>query len=254
MQCIILCAGFATRLYPLTRNKPKQLLPLGSRCVLDHLMDRLLEAGLRHAAVVCNHQFIHQFEQWRSLQQPPISLNFIDNGVTCADQRRGSVGDLHLVFESLDLREDFLVLHGDNLFTFSLRPVLQAFQRQGNTLVTFDVGTAQRARRAGQVTCNHNGRIIDFVEKPHHPRSTQVSIGIYAFRSKIRRYIQMYVADGLPTDHSGDLISWLHRQVRLFAYPISTTEGIWFDIGTPQDYQDAKDARIWYFSNKNDKV
>lgn len=244
MRCIILCAGFATRLYPLTRNQPKQLLPVGSRCVLDHLMDRLSEAGFKHANVICNHQFLHHFEQWRSLQQSPISVELIDNGVTYADQRRGSVGDLHLVLKRLDLQEDFLVLHGDNLFTFSLIPILQAFQRQGNTLVTFDVGTTQRAQRAGQVTCNRNGRIINFVEKPHYPKSTQVSIGIYAFREEVRSRIQEYVAAGLPTDHSGDLMAWLCHKVPLFAYPILKKEGIWFDIGTPQDYQDAIRAQF----------
>jgi glucose-1-phosphate thymidylyltransferase len=237
MQCIVLCAGFATRLYPLTLNHPKHLLPIDSRCVLDHLMDRLSEAGLKQAAIICNHRFISAFERWQSRQQSSTSIELVDNGVTSADQRRGSVGDLHLALEALGLQEDFFVLHGDNFFTFSLIPVLRAFLSQGNTLVTYDVGSKVRARRAGQVSCKKNGRIIDFVEKPEHPKSTRVSIGIYAFRTEIRSYIQKYVADGLPTDRSGDLMAWLHRQVPLYAYPVFQKDGAWFDIGTLQDYR-----------------
>ena len=241
MECILLCAGFATRLYPLTRHRPKQLLPIGPGCVLDCIMERLLEAGISDATLVCNHQFLDAFAQWRDQQRSTITLKLLDNGVTTAENRLGAVGDLHLALDTLDAQEDILVLHGDNLFTFSLRPVLNAFRQQGNTLVTYDVESDARARRAGQVSCDASGRITRFVEKPAHPLSTRVSIGIYAFRKEVRTHIQTYMATGLPADRSGDLMAWLCGRIPLYAYPVAPDDGIWFDIGTPQDYQRAAD-------------
>lgn len=240
MQCIVLCAGFATRLYPLTRHRPKQLLPIGSGCVLDQMMGRLSGAGIQQATLVCNHRFIQDFEQWRSLQPSPVSVRLIDNGVASADQRRGSVGDLNLALETLDLQDNFWVLHGDNFFTFSLRPVKRAFQQRGNTLVIYDVVSMERARRAGQAACNASGRIIGFAEKPPHPKSTWVSVGIYAFRAEIRSYVQRYVAAGRPTDRSGDFMAWLYKRTPLYAFHVSPEQGTWLDIGTPDDYRQAK--------------
>jgi glucose-1-phosphate thymidylyltransferase len=240
MQCIVLCAGFATRLHPLTRHRPKQLLSIGSGCVLDQIMDRLSEAGIQLATLVCNHRFIHDFERWRSRQRSPVSVRLIDNGVASADQRRGSVGDLNLALETLDLRDDFWVLHGDNFFTFSLRPAMHAFQQRGNTLVIYDVVSMERARRAGQVACNASGRIIGFAEKPMHPKSTWVSVGIYAFRAEIRSHVQRYVATGRPTDRSGDFLEWLYAQTPLYAFHVPPAQGAWLDIGTPDDYRRAK--------------
>lgn len=240
MQCIVLCAGFATRLHPLTRHRPKQLLPVGSRCVLDHLMDRLSETRIRLATLVCNHRFIHLFEQWREHHQSSVDVQLLDDGVTRVGQRLGAVGDLHLALETLDVQEDFLILHGDNLFTFSLNPILAAFSRQGNTLATYDVRHIERARRAGQVVCDINGQVIAFVEKPSHPAGTEVSIGIYALQAEIRELINKYINLDLPTDRSGDLMAWMHRKVTLFAYPIANDNGFWFDIGTPADYRQAR--------------
>lgn len=240
MECIVLCAGFASRLYPLTRNRPKQLLPVGSGCVLDRIVNRLTEAGFLKATLVCNHKFIGAFEQWKARQDLTIEVDLIDNGVTSADHRRGSVGDLDLALSTLDVQDDFWVIHGDNVFTFSLRPVLNAFQHRGNTLVTYDVQSNRRARRAGQVSCDAEGRITRIVEKPDHPKSTRVSIGIYGFRKEVRMHIRSYIAAGHATDRSGDLMAWLCDQIPLYAYPVAINDGIWFDIGTPQDYQQAK--------------
>lgn len=241
MQCIVLCAGFGTRLYPLTRHHPKQLLTIGSGCVLDQIMDRLLEVAVSRVTLVCNHRFIDAFEHWRSRQPSTIPLRIIDNGVTSEAHRPGAVGDLHLALETLDLRGNFWVLHGDNYFTFSLRPVLRAFQQQGNTLVLYDVRSKARARKAGMVACDAAGRITQFVEKPDQPPSTRVSIGIYVFKKEIRRHIADYMETGLPTDRSGDLMAWLCSRAPLYTYPVSPENGIWVDIGTPQDYHLAKD-------------
>lgn len=242
MQCIILCAGFATRLHPLTLNQPKHLLPVGNQCVLDIVLARLAEAHLPEAVVVCNHRFGDHFRQWLRQSTQPLKVRLLDNGITRADQRRGSVGDLHLALEQIDIQQDFLVLHGDNLFTFGLSPLLASFQNRGNTLATYDVQNLARARRAAQVSCNADGRITHLVEKPAKPNGTRVSIGIYAFENAIRRHLNRYLSLGLPADRSGDFMAWLHQQVPLYTHPIPKEAGVWFDIGTSEDYQQARAA------------
>lgn len=241
MQSIILCAGFATRLYPLTQWQPKHLLPLGKRSVLDFLTDRLAEVSLDQATLVCNHRFYSQFEQWAEQQMAPLKIELLDNGVDTPENRRGSIGDLNYALEHLDIRTDFMVIHGDNLFTFDLAPPLAFFRQRGNTLVTYDVGSRHRARRAGQATCNSQGVVTDFVEKPHVPRTTRVSIGIYLYKADVRHKIDQYLQLGLPADRSGDMIQWLHRQTPIHAFPISNQSGVWFDIGSLEDYLRAAD-------------
>lgn len=239
MQCIILCAGFATRLHPLTLNQPKHLLPVGKSCVLDVAIERLAEVGFSEVVVVCNHRFAAHFDQWQRQVSSPVKVHLFDNGVKRSHRRKGSTGDLHLVLESLDIHQDFLVLHGDNLFTFHLQPILDAFHNKGNILATYDVQNLERARRGAQITCDAQGRIIDLVEKPAVPDSTRVSIGIYVMRAEIRHQISRYHSAGLPSDRTGDLMAWLRKHVALYTYDIPTKAGTWFDIGTPDDFQQA---------------
>lgn len=106
----------------------------------------------------------------------------------------------------------------------------------------YDVESNERARRAGQVSCDADGRITRFVEKPEHPQSTRISIGIYAFRKEVRTHIQTYMSAGLPADRTGDLMTWLCSRISLYTYPVALKDGIWFDIGTLGDYQRAADT------------
>lgn len=239
MRCIVLCAGFATRLYPLTLHRPKQLLTVGNRYVIDFIMMQLADAGIQNAVVVSNHRFADQFKHWRRQSNPPVKVEIFDNGVSKASQRLGAVGDLHLVLDALDVRDDFLVVHGDNLFTFPLGPILNAFAQQGNILATYDVKNMHLAKNGGQITCDTQGRIIDLVEKPRHPKSSRISIGIYALAGTVRNHIVRYLSKKLPPDRTGDFMAWLHKQVALFTYPVARQDGLWFDMGTHETYQKA---------------
>ena len=232
MRCIILCAGFATRLYPLTCRKPKHLLPVAGRPVLDYVVERLEAIGLDQGVLVSNHTFLEAFERWAAQRASPLELQIVDDGATSNDNRLGSIGDLKLGLDQADIREDFLVVNGDNLFTFSLDGVLAAFHRRGNTIVLYDVGSQSEAAKMGIAVCEATGRVIGFQEKPSEPTTTVVSIGIYAYRADVRGLVDRYLTEGNSPDKTGCFVEWLHQKTSVYGHMIRAEEGSWFDIGS----------------------
>jgi len=239
VQCIILCAGFATRLRPLTLDRPKHLLPIAGRPMLDHLLDRIAEGGIRSGLLVTNQKFAPHFNRWYAAGAHPVSLRVMDDGTETNETRLGSIGDLRFGLETADVREDFLLVNGDNLFTFGLQPVLETFQRRGNTIALYDVGSAEVASRMGQATVDPTGRVIDFVEKPPQPRTTLASIGIYVYQRTVRNLVDEYLRAGHSPDRTGDFVAWLHKQTPVYCHPIAAETGVWFDIGSFDQYQEA---------------
>ncbi len=239
MHCVILCAGFATRMYPLTLTVPKQLLPVAGRPVLDYVVERLAKAGIDQGVVVTNRTFLDAFRRWADGGSLPIQLQILDDGATSEQNRLGSVGDLRFGLEHGGIRDDFLVVNGDNLFTFAVDSSLDAFRRRGNTIVLYDVGTKQEAAKMGVPRCDATGRVVAFREKPADPDTTLVSIGIYAYRAEVRGLVEQYLADGHSPDKTGEFVAWLHQQVPVYGHTIPAEEGCWFDIGTPEQYEEA---------------
>jgi len=239
MRCVILCAGFATRLYPLTRSVAKQLLPVAGRPVLDYVVAGLVEAGIEQGVLVSNHAFVDAFRSWADKRPFPMQLQILDDGTTSNDDRRGSIGDLWFALEQADIREDFLLVNGDNLFTFRLDGVLDTFRVRGNTIALYDVGSKTEAAKMGVAVCDSTGRVIGFEEKPKNPATTVVSIGIYAYRAEVRALVERYLAEGHSPDKTGSFVEWLHHQVPVYGHTIRTDEGLWFDIGSHEQYAEA---------------
>lgn len=242
MQCVILCAGFATRLRPLTLNRPKHLLPVAGRPMLDHLLDSLAASGVRSAAVVTNHKFAGTFERWASAGSHAIDLQVIDDGTETNETRLGAVGDLRFALEAAGVRGDFMVLAGDNLFTFPLDGVFETFRRRGNTIALYDVGSNEVASRMGIATCDGDGRVVGFVEKPERPPSTLVSIGIYLYRAEVRDSVSRFIAEGNSPDKIGDFVAWLHQRTAVYGHRIPASAGVWYDIGSFDQFQEANIA------------
>lgn len=242
MQCIILCAGFAVRLRPLTLDRPKHLLPIASRPMLDHLLDRLAESGIRSGVLVTNHRFAPNFERWFAAGEHAVAMRILDDGTETNETRLGSIGDLRFGLEHANVQEDFVVVNGDNLFTFSLGPIFETFRRRGNTIGLYDVGSKEVASRMGHATCDANGRVVAFVEKPPRPPTTLASIGIYVYRREVRDLVNRYMAEGGSGDRTGDFVAWLHKQTPVFGHALPAAAGVWFDIGSFDQYQEANQA------------
>lgn len=238
MRCVILCAGFATRLHPLTLTVAKHLLKVAGRPVLDYVVERLAAAGIESGVVVSNHTFMDAFVDWAAGPRP-LRLEVFDDGATSNANRLGSIGDLRFGLQHGDIREDFLVVNGDNLFTFALDTVLDTFRRRGNTIVLYDVGTEREAAKMGVAQCDATGRVVGFREKPPVPGTTLASIGIYAFRAQVRDLVDRYCDEGHSPDMTGSFIEWLYEQTPVYAHTVPADAGLWFDIGSHEQLGEA---------------
>jgi glucose-1-phosphate thymidylyltransferase len=245
MIAIILCAGFGTRMYPLTQQVAKALLPVAGRPVLDYLIDQLLELEeLEEIHLVTNNHFASQFEDWRVNQQPrladfSISLRLYNDGVNTAEKRLGAVGDLHFVLEQGSLwHRRALVLAGDNIFMFDLKPLWQQFLNEDMNrilgMVEDDIATLQRT---GVIDIGEGERVKGFVEKPKNPPTNLFCPPLYFLQPEALGLIKAYNQGDHSMDAIGSFIQYLVEEIEVYAFSV---EGKRLDIGSMADYKQAK--------------
>jgi len=210
--------------------------------MLDYLLDRLADSGIATGVLVTNRRFASDFEKWNMAGEHSVRLDVLDDGTETNEARLGAIGDLRFGLDAADVRQDFFVVNGDNLFTFSLAPVFDTFRQRGNTIGLYDVGSCEVASRMGHATCDVTGRVVGFVEKPPQPPTTLASIGIYVYRREVRDLVTRYLGEGRSGDRTGDFVAWLHKQTPVFGHPIPAAAGVWFDIGSFDQYQEANRA------------
>ena len=235
VSVVLLAAGYGTRLYPLTKDRPKALLPLGGGVVLDWIVDGLAEVpSLSKIVLVTNRLFVQQFEGWSKTQSRRVAL--VDDGTSTPAERLGAIRDLLLALKHVESHEDVLVLGTDNLFTWSLAPFVAFAQtkRPAATVALQDVGSIEEARRCAVVELDHQARLIRCVEKPNQPSSRTVALCVYYFPPTIRNRMEAFVSTETRTDAPGYFLEWLVRKEPVYGYRAS---GMWVDIGTPETYQ-----------------
>jgi glucose-1-phosphate thymidylyltransferase len=221
MKALILAAGYATRLHPLTESIPKQLLPVGGRPMVDWILDRIEETSADEIHLVTNARFADAFESWA--QDKEVRVH--DDGTTSNEDRLGAIGDIQFV--ALD--DDLLVIAGDNLFDDSLADYeLYWRERDGSCVAVFDVGDPDLAKKYGIVDVDENDRIVGFVEKPADPPTTLCATATYLFDRGHVRMIATYLDEGNPPDQPGNYVAWLRQRVPVYAYRLP---GEWYDIG-----------------------
>ncbi len=236
MKAVVLAGGYATRLWPITRNRPKMLLPVGETTVIDRVLGELdADERIDDVFVSTNERFAEAFEKHladSSFEKPKLSVEeTVEEG-----QKLGVIGALAQLVDREGLDEDdLLVVAGDNLISFDLSSFLDFFERQETTtLAAYDVGSRAKATQYGLVELDGT-TVIDFQEKPDNPPSTLVSIACYAFPAAEVRFGEYLEADNNP-DEPGWFIEWLVERSPVNAF---TFEEAWFDIGTPESYLDA---------------
>jgi glucose-1-phosphate thymidylyltransferase len=250
MKAILLCAGYATRLRPLTDDCPKHLLEVGGKTILDHVVDKISRLPLESIYVVTNNKFFTHFESWRvEHYQKTLPLEVINDGTLSNEDRLGSIGDVEFVLNAARIDGDVLIVNADNLFTFDLKPIHDRFLEKKNVIACYDVGEVAEARKMGVPTTDGEGRIIDFVEKPENPSSTEVAIGIYFYSREgtalIRAYVKELRNKGLRPDTTGDFVGWLAGKLPVYTYTYSAKEETWVDIGTPEQYENARTSSLF---------
>ena len=236
MDCVVLAGGYATRLWPITRHRPKMFLPVGESTVVDHVFDELeRDERIDDVYVSTNERFAEAFESYladREYGKPRLSVE----ETTAEAEKLGVVGALAQLVERERVDDDLLVIAGDNLISFDVADFLDTFQRrEAPTLAAYDVGSRERAASYGLVDLEGD-RVVDFQEKPEGPKSTLVSIACYAFPADAVSLLEKYLGDGNNPDEPGWFVQWLQAREPTYAY---TFEGAWFDIGTPESYLDA---------------
>ncbi len=229
MKCVILAAGYATRLRPLTDDVPKHLLPVGERPMLDWVLDRVREVqGVTGVHLVTNSRFARAFERWGERNGVIVH----DDGTTSNDDRLGAVGDLRLAIERAGLESDELVvLAGDNLFDFSLSAFVEwwrAKPQPASAVPLHDVGDLELATQYGIADTGAGDRIVRFVEKPSDPSSTLASTLIYLLPPEHGRLVSTYLDDGMSPDNAGSFLGWLAGREPVYGYRF---EGTWYDVG-----------------------
>jgi glucose-1-phosphate thymidylyltransferase len=233
VKAIVLAAGYATRLYPLTESRAKPLLPIGERPLLDYIVDALDEVGEVDAVhVVTNHKFADVFARWASEREHGRLRPVIhDDRTTSEDDRLGAIGAVRFVVDEAGIEgEDLLVVAGDNLFDFSLDDYVRWWRERGDAsaVALYDVGDPELARKYGIVAVADDGRIESFEEKPDRPKSTLAATAAYLYHHAHVPLLHRYLAEGNSPDQPGRFIAWLHTRAPVFGHRV---EGEWRDIG-----------------------
>ncbi len=246
MDVMILAAGYATRLYPLTEKMPKALLPLGKRTMLDILMEKILVLpDLSSIHLVTNHRFAKQFLDWTEAVRPVygrLTPRIWDDGTTDNASRLGAIGDLQFVIKNAGLSQDLLVVACDNLFSFDLRQMIEEFNQTGqDTICAQEMAEADELKRYAIAVIDEKGTVIDLEEKPQEPKSNLAVFAIYLYRADTLPLVDQYLQEGNTPDSPGHFPVWLYQRKAVHTFLFS---GDCVDIGTIEAYQRAAEAYL----------
>ncbi|NLY74743.1 MAG: nucleotidyltransferase family protein [Firmicutes bacterium] len=241
MKAIILAAGYATRMYPLTKNFPKPLLEVGGKTIIDHLMAKVERvSAIDGVYIVTNHRFYDRFINWADQANYRKEVKIIDDRTTSNEDRLGAIADLYYVIENEKLAEDLLVMAGDNLFDFEITAMVDYYWEKGTDIITtHEINDIDRLRRTGVIQIDAHGKVLDFEEKPVSPKSNLAVPPFYIYQKDTAvNLIKEYLDGGNNPDAPGNFIPWLIKRRPVHAFRF---EGERYDIGALESYYQVKD-------------
>lgn len=237
MKCLILAAGYATRLYPLTENFPKPLLKVGSKTILDWLVDDIDESGLvDEYAVISNSKYAHHFDEWAKTKSQKITV--VDDGTDTNETRLGAVKDIQFAIEKLTLDDDMLVIAGDNVLDFSLTKFIE-YSKEKNTscIMRYYEPDDKKLLKCGVVTVDDNDKVLNMTEKSPTPATHWCCPPFYYYTRSDAKIVQKGIDSGCGTDAPGSYIAWLCTQTAVHAMEMP---GSRYDIGNLESYEKVK--------------
>ena len=240
MKVILLAAGYGTRLYPLTRDKPKPLLPVAGKPIIGYIILKLSRIkDIDGIFVVTNHKFCGHFQDWAKKWSGQFAIKTLDDGTLSNDDRLGAIGDIDFVIKKEGIKDDILVIGADNIFDAGFEDFIKfAVSKKGASCVgLYDLSDKQLATQYGVVSIDLNSRVVDFQEKPKSPKSTLISTCIYYFPSQKLKLFKDYLGiQEHSRDASGNYIKWLKEVDSVYGYVLN---GRWYDIGDMESYKKA---------------
>jgi glucose-1-phosphate thymidylyltransferase len=241
MNVLILAAGYATRLYPLTLNKAKPLLDVAGKPMIEWVLDNLAPIrDLENVYIVTNDKFAADFQRWADeykKRQPKLNFKIINDGSQSDQDKLGAIGDINLVITRENLAaSDLIVVAGDNLFSEPLEGFAEFARQHKATIATYDVKDLEAIKKYNNIEVNADGEIIHFEEKPAKPQSTVTGIALYYFSPETVTMFPTYIAAGNNPDQPGRFIQWLYKHMPVHTYQI---HGTWYDIGSKETLEEA---------------
>lgn len=238
MKCLILAAGYATRLYPLTENFPKPLLQIGQKTILDWLVDDIDASGqVDEFVVISNHKFAHHFVDWAKNKTQRITV--LDDGTTSNENRLGAVKDIQFAIEQLQLDDEVLIIAGDNVLDFSLKSfIAYANSKKASCIMRYYEPDHKKLLKCGVVEIDDTDRVLSMTEKSPTPATHWCCPPFYCYSREDIARIQEGIAMGCQTDAPGSFAAWLCVQTDVYAMEMT---GKRYDVGTLAGYEKIRD-------------
>lgn len=235
MNCVILAAGYATRLYPLTENTPKPLLPVCGKTILDHLIGDLSKSSdIDKFIVVSNHKFAENFRKWAEKADYSAEIIVLDDGTESNETRLGAVADIKFAVDSLNLNGDLMIIAGDNVLDFSLCRFIEYFNnKKSSCIMRYFEPDTNRCKSSGVLTIDSDDRVVSMEEKPETPKSNWLAPPFYIYTSADAARIGEALASGCGKDAPGSFAAWLAENSTVYAMEMP---GSRYDIGTLESY------------------
>jgi glucose-1-phosphate thymidylyltransferase len=241
MKVIILAAGYATRLYPLTLTQPKPLLPVAGKPMVEYVLDNLAPiGGIDRVIVVTNAKFAGHFQKWADnyrATKSKFDFTIVNDGSTDDTNKLGAIGDINYVIDKEKVDDDIIIVAGDNLFSDKLGD-FGKFIREKNApvLAVYDVGNLEEIKKYNSISIDAQGKITFFEEKPKEPKSTLTGIALYFYPRSTIKLIKQYIAEGNNPDQPGRLVQWLYTRTPVYTWRVP---GLWYDIGSKETLEEA---------------
>lgn len=245
MNALILAAGYATRLYPLTLNKAKPLLEIAGKPIVEWLVDNLItESDLEGIRIVTNDKFANDFQKWATSYQtrhPHAQIKIVNDVSRSDDDKLGAIGDINLVLtqEPALLKSDLLIVAGDNLFREPLEQFIQQAKDATATVAVHDIGSLEEMKKYGVVTVSADDTVTRFDEKPENPQSTLAAMALYYYSRDVLPMFATYLAGGNNPDQPGRFLQWLYTRKPVKAFRM---QGQWLDIGSKETLERAREV------------
>lgn len=231
MKCILLCAGYATRLFPLTKNFPKALLEVGGRPILDYILDEVNTIDeVDSIYLITNNKYTPHFEQWAKAKNNIKPITVLNDGTTTNENRLGAIGDIIYTVDNAKINDDVLIIAGDNLFTFKLKDFVDFYNNKKAPSVCVRKETDENLlKRVGVCELDKDMKIVGFEEKPQEPKSDYAVYAEYLYPKEVLPKLKEYIEKGNSNDAPGNFVAYLYKELPTYAYAFT---GKCYDVGT----------------------